>query len=172
MAPGRGFKRKTALFQPSHERVTKWPARPSVKVRAAIQTIADACTAQPKTQQHRNPRLLAMARNQSCLLLVPGCCNHRTDTTVAAHSNLGTHGKAKSRKADDFYSIASCSACHSWLDQGSASKAQKEIAFMAGHLRQVLAWRQIAGDAGAPAADRRAVTWKRARLWSAHKSCA
>jgi hypothetical protein len=114
---------------------------------------------QPKTAQHRNRHLLDMARGQQCLLMVPACCNHRTDTTVAAHSNWAIHGKAGARKADDQYSVWSCSSCHTWLDAGRFTKAHKQAVFMAGHLRQVLAWRQIAGDSRAPAADRNAAFW-------------
>jgi hypothetical protein len=110
----------------------------------------------PKPVPWRSPTLLDMARNQPCLLLVPGICNHRTDTTVAAHSNWGEHGKAKGRKADDCYSAWCCAACHTWLDQGCAPAGQKRAAFMAAHARQVLAWRQIATDPTEPARYRRA----------------
>lgn len=110
----------------------------------------------PKERPYRDPTLLAMAAGRPCLLLVPGNCNHRQDTTVAAHSNLLAHGKGKSRKADDCYSAWGCAACHSWLDQGPAPAAQKERAFMEAHLRQVLAWREIAGNPSEPDRFRRA----------------
>lgn len=35
----------------------------------------------------------------------------------AAHSNFGEHGKSKSRKADDKYTIPLCHSCHSDFDQ-------------------------------------------------------
>lgn len=35
----------------------------------------------------------------------------------AAHSNFGEHGKCKSRKADDKYTIPLCHSCHSDFDQ-------------------------------------------------------
>ena len=110
----------------------------------------------PKPVPWRCPTLLDMARDRPCLMLVPGICNHRTDTTVAAHSNWGEHGKAKGRKADDCYSAWCCAACHTWLDQGGAPAGQKRAAFMAAHARQVLAWRQIATDPTEPARYRRA----------------
>lgn len=34
----------------------------------------------------------------------------------AAHSNFGEHGKCKSRKADDKYTIPLCHICHRWFD--------------------------------------------------------
>lgn len=115
--------------------------------------------AAPKTAPLRNPALLRLARGMPCLLLVPGCCNHRVDTTVACHSNLSVHGKAGARKADDCWSCWGCSACHSWLDQGPAPLTHKTAVFMSGMARQVEFWRQIAVDTARPEADRNAATW-------------
>src|SRR5690606_8631872 len=94
-----------------------------------------------------------------CLLRVPGICTHDRSTVVCCHSNLSIHGKAGARKADDHYSVWGCAACHRWLDQGSAPRAQKEYAFMAAHLRQVLEWRAIAFDTRSAARDRAAALW-------------
>ena len=110
----------------------------------------------PKTAPYRSPALLEMARDRPCLLLVPGICNHRTDTTVAAHSNLAIHGKAGARKADDCYSVWACAACHAWLDQGPAPADVKELAFTLGHINQVQAWRVVATDPAETARHRRA----------------
>ena len=93
---------------------------------------------------YRDPNLLAMARDKECLLTIPGICNGRTDTTVAAHSNLGIHGKGRSLKAHDAYSVQACSSCHTWLDQGPASKEEKSDAFYAALVTQVLKWGEIA----------------------------
>jgi hypothetical protein len=113
----------------------------------------------PKTVAHRNRRLLDLAENKPCLLLVPGLCNHRLDTTVAAHSNWRDHGKAGARKADDQWSCWSCAACHSWLDQGGALEVIKRIAFESGMRRQIEAWKQLAADPCTGEADRRALRW-------------
>jgi hypothetical protein len=113
----------------------------------------------PKTAPQRNRRLLDLAAQKPCLLLVPGCCNHRIDTTVAAHSNWGEHGKAGARKADDHWSCWACSACHRWLDQGGALEAIKRIAFDSGMRRQIEAWKQLAADPSTGDADRRAARW-------------
>jgi hypothetical protein len=110
----------------------------------------------PKTSAYRDPALLEMARDRPCLLLVPGICNHRVDTTVAAHSNQSCHGKAGARKADDLFSCWSCAACHSWLDSSRADAFLKIRAFTEAHVRQIMAWKQIAADASEPARFRRA----------------
>jgi hypothetical protein len=113
----------------------------------------------PKTEEHRNQALLAMAKDRPCLLMVPAVCNHRQGTTVACHSNLSIHGKAGARKADDQYTVWGCAACHFWLDFGKAASAQKEMAFQLAHARQVLAWRLVARDRQEPMAARRAAQW-------------
>ena len=112
--------------------------------------------AEPKTEPYRDPTLLEMAKDQPCLLIVPAVCNHRMDTTVAAHSNLSIHGKAGARKADDCYVVDACHACHYWLDFGKASAAQKAAMFQLGHSRQVLAWRLRAMDPKEPERFRKA----------------
>lgn len=116
-------------------------------------------TAEPKTHAKRCPALLEMARGRMCLIRLPGCCMGRTDTTVAEHSNLAIHGKAKARKADDCYSVWACANCHAWLDQGPATKREKEAAFMAAHSLQVLAWRQIVNDPTEPRRFQDAAQW-------------
>jgi hypothetical protein len=114
----------------------------------------------PKAAPRRNARLLAMARLMPCLLLVPGCCNHRQDTTVACHSNLSIHGKAGARKADDCWTVYGCAACHAWLDAGPAPAEHKAALFMEAHARQVAVWTAIANDpANWCEADRRSACW-------------
>jgi hypothetical protein len=99
----------------------------------------------PKNKRKENRHLLDMARGKPCLLnAVLACEGSRGDTTVAAHSNwsdLG--GKGWHRKSDDSYIVNSCYTCHSWLDQGSASKETKRTAWLLGHQRQIEAWRDI-----------------------------
>lgn len=133
------------------------------KALAATKTVAKASAAaarpQPKTKAHRNGHLRYMARGMPCLLRVPGVCTQDRATVVCCHSNLSTHGKAGARRADDQYSVWGCSACHSWLDQGSAPRAQKTATFMAAHLAQVLEWRAIAFDTRSAPRDRAAALW-------------
>jgi hypothetical protein len=112
--------------------------------------------AAPKTQAYRDPVLLEMARGRPCLLCVPGECCCRPGSVVACHSNSAIHGKAKSRKADDCYSVWGGDFAHEWLDRSGATRAKKESAFMAAHLLQVLAWREIAADPSEPERFRKA----------------
>lgn len=148
---------RSSFKRPTYER-RPLPAPQPVRA-VATTRISVLPMSQPKTEQHRNRRLLDLARGMPCLLRVPGVCQGGTETTVAAHSNLSIHGKAGARKADDQYSAWGCMACHSWLDQGSALRAQKISAFMVGHLRQVEQWRLMAVDIGIPISDRKAALW-------------
>jgi hypothetical protein len=73
---------------------------------------------------YRNPKLLSMARDQACV-----ACGLRDGTVVAAHSNLGEHGKGMSLKAHDGMTAWLCSGCHFSLDQGSAMTRQERRLF-------------------------------------------
>lgn len=44
------------------------------------------------------------------------CVKCGKPNSQAAHSNFGEHGKCKSRKADDKYTIPLCHICHRWFD--------------------------------------------------------
>jgi hypothetical protein len=156
------MKRTTPLRQRRHEGADiVREERPRALVPTVLPLVrgtyaGGTAVAAPKSEPYRDRALLDMAAGRPCLLLVPGICNHRQDTTVACHSNLGVHGKAGARKADDHFTCWGCAACHRWLDQGRADAFLKETAFMQAHLSQVLAWRQIAADAGEPERFRRA----------------
>lgn len=148
-----GFKKKQ--YEPAPAAPLSQLLRPVnvARVTAVFRTV-------PKTVEYRNPHLLTLARGMPCLLRVPDVCMGNTETTVACHSNLGVHGKAGARKADDHYSVWGCMACHRWLDQDKRpSYEEKAATFMAAHARQVLQWRKIAADPGRARRDRDAVQW-------------
>jgi hypothetical protein len=147
-----GFARK--VYTPAPAAPLRRVERSGVIARTSMEVAA-----MPKTEQHRNPHLLAMARGKPCLFRIPGVCNFDPATTVACHSNLGVHGKAGARKADDQYTAWGCFACHSWLDQGRADPLAKELAFMLAHLSQVAEWRAIAGSTAADPKDCAAAQW-------------
>lgn len=54
-------------------------------------------------------------------------CGTQGDVTHA-HSNRAKFGKGKSIKASDAAQAALCAKCHSWLDQGKASRQEKHDA--------------------------------------------
>lgn len=132
-----------------------------VKSTAVLARITNTDTiAFQKTPVGRNRALLDMARGRECLLRVPGVCQGGTETTVAAHSNWACHGgKGMGRKASDAYVVNACFACHSWLDQGPAPKAEKQMAFLRAHADQVQAWRRIERDPSETTRTRNAARW-------------
>lgn len=91
-----------------------------------------AAAALKKPEARRNRFLLDMAHNSPCVMRLPGICQGGVETTVAAHSNWGEHGKSGARKADDCYHVWACRKCHAWLDQGSASAVEKRNAWERG----------------------------------------
>ena len=95
---------------------------------------------------YRDPNLLKLAKGEKCLLqIADDCMGDEGSTTVAAHSNLMEHGKGKSLKAEDCFTVWSCHNCHSLFDQGgSFSKEEKRDIFYASLLRQLEEWRRIA----------------------------
>ena len=114
----------------------------------------------PKTPRRENPALLKMAQGKPCLLRVK-CDGNPSDTTVAAHSNSGKHGKGMGRKADDCYTVWACARCHTWLDSSyNATQEERQAAFEAAHKRQMRQWSLIAfGSELQEFKDRKAAAW-------------
>lgn len=63
---------------------------------------------------YRNPKLLALARDQACVM-----CLNLDGTVVSAHSNLLEHEKGRGHKAHDGMTAWLCYRCHTRLDQGA-----------------------------------------------------
>lgn len=58
------------------------------------------------------------AKGQSCLVRIPGICNHDPETTVLSHVSIPGYKAMGSRKASlpDLCAAWSCSACHDAVD--------------------------------------------------------
>ena len=96
-----------------------------------------------KFDYYRSKDLLKLARDQECLLQVPEICQGGSSTIVACHSNSGANGKGKGIKASDADTVWGCASCHAWLDQGRASKEEKEKVWDDAYFRQILEWLKI-----------------------------
>lgn len=71
----------------------------------------------------RDSKRLAVIRTLPCIR----CGN---PDSQAAHSNSSKHGKGRSIKADDAYTIPLCHSCHSAFDQFKlGSRAESEAMF-------------------------------------------
>lgn len=156
-------KRRKPMARTGFKRQAYEP-RPAAPLRALHNppNYSGGVTGPVRTNQpaQRNARLLRMARGMPCQLRVAGVCIGGTETTVACHSNLGIHGKAGARKADDQYHVHGCRACHQWLDQGPALAHEKEMVFLAALAVMVEMWTWITlGHGDWKAADRKAAQW-------------
>ena len=81
---------------------------------------------------YRNRRLLDIAHEAPCFLQIEGVCQSGLYPSVPAHSNMLRHGRGVGHKSSDAFCVASCPACHSWLDTGGATRSDKQERFMAG----------------------------------------
>ena len=135
------------------------PVPPELRRAAALTRVDGEVRASPKTVEHRNGPLLAMAERRECLLRVPGVCNFDPATTVACHSNQSIHGKAGARKADDHYSVWGCHACHTWLDQEGHAYEIRVAQFALAMLRQLDEWKLVAVSVSESESNRRAARW-------------
>ncbi|MDN8617845.1 nuclease domain-containing protein [Variovorax ginsengisoli] len=152
MSRGTGFARKV------YERAPAAPARPLERP-VVVARITSVVKAVPKSPRAENKHLLSMARGRPCLIRSP-ICDGGTDTTVACHGGGVANGKGTGYKVGDHLTAWGCHCCNHYTDAyGGATRAQKTAAFMAGHLRQVLAWRAIVADQSQPPKDRAAARW-------------
>lgn len=73
-------------------------------------------------------RFIHACRGEECYLRVSGICQAfgwGNETVVPCHSNQARHGKAGAMKAEHRYTVPGCAACHAYIDQGSAPRAEK-----------------------------------------------
>jgi len=100
-----------------------------------------------KHNYYRDKKLLELAEGEPCLLQVAkNCLGGDGSTTVACHSNLLIHGKGRSIKADDHFSVWGCYHCHTWLDSSSTDYDTKNLAFQEAYKRQLHAWMDLADN--------------------------
>lgn len=81
----------------------------------------------PKKRVWHDKSYLDLCRGQPCYLLVPGVCwgAGGIDSVVPCHSNQAKHGKGMGIKANDKFTVPGCMACHQYIDQSGAPKAEK-----------------------------------------------
>lgn len=72
---------------------------------------------QPKFEYLRSEKHLNVIRSLNCA----GC--DADPRSQAAHSNMGKHGKGRSIKASDEFTLALCRNCHTGYDQAKDKEA-------------------------------------------------
>lgn len=67
-----------------------------------------------KSKPARSKKLRESARGESCTLMIPGVCDHGTETTVLCHLHDQVSGMGT--KASDLAAVYGCRGCHSVMD--------------------------------------------------------
>jgi len=83
-------------------------------------------------------KLRQSARGKSCLVRIPGVCNHAPDTVVLAHLNGGGMGT----KHDDLFASFCCSSCHDEVDRRTRRREKDyvDLCFYQGMQRTQQYW--------------------------------
>ena len=90
----------------------------------------------PKTEYVRLPKLLALARESTCMLAYLKH-RHDHDTVVAAHSDSSRHGKGRGIKAHDCFIAFLCFNCHAHV---STLKREKREELFSAAMRSTRNW--------------------------------
>jgi len=77
----------------------------------------------------KSKKLRNSARDQDCLVRIPGICNFNHETTILAHVGSGS---GMGQKTDDIEAAFCCSACHAAIDgQAKTDWHPEELKMMA-----------------------------------------
>lgn len=152
---------KRSGFKPKYVRREKKYVKPDTSSFRNPEPIKDEdFVSDEKSVAHRNPALLEMARGRECIACtLSGVAICTPDSVVAAHSNQGIHGKAKGRKADDFWSVWLGYEHHHFLDASTAEKEIKVKMFADCHAKQVDLWEEVAYSSSESARFKQAALW-------------
>ena len=86
----------------------------------------------PKRRPGHDKSMLEACRGQECFLAIPDVCRGDRDTVVPAHRN---EGKGMGLKVPDALTVPGCFHCHTWYDQGKATREEKRQAFDSAFVR-------------------------------------
>lgn len=74
--------------------------------------------------------LRKLAQGKSCMVRLPGVCNHNPETTVLAHIRLmGISGMGT--KAPDLIAAWACSSCHDAIDRRAHTDLERDYVRLA-----------------------------------------
>jgi len=88
-----------------------------------------------KSKAPKRSKIRLSAKDEQCLVRVPGVCNGNSATVVLAHLN----GAGVGMKSPDWQAAYACSACHEFLDGGYADsgiwREQRDLLHLQGVIR-------------------------------------
>lgn len=87
------------------------------------------------------------ARNEECLVRIPGACRWLPEFTIWSHAPYQSGGKGRSIKALDLCGAYCCTGCDAVIDRQvplpvGVSREQAELAWFHGHLRSLVRLRE------------------------------
>ncbi|MDE1179480.1 nuclease domain-containing protein [Paraburkholderia sp.] len=97
----------------------------------------------PKSITYRNKKIRESARDEECLVRLPGACLHRPDATIWSHYRGSAGGKAGALKADDLCGAFACTACDAVYDgqrppPEGMTYSDVVVAWHEGHIRSIV----------------------------------
>lgn len=121
----KGLSRGTPLKRGTVPLVAKKPM-----ARGSAQLARNATPMRSRSKTNSNPRPATgeakLCKGQPCYLRIPGICTGQAHDPC--HSNQSIHGKGKSIKAHDIYTVPGCRSCHDELDQGMRYERAEKFA--------------------------------------------
>ncbi|MGA7781109.1 MAG: nuclease domain-containing protein [Paraburkholderia sp.] len=97
----------------------------------------------PKELTYRNQKIRDSARDEDCLVRLPGACLFDPRATIWSHYRGGAGGKAGALKADDLAGAYACTACDAVYDgqrppPAGMTYADVVLAWHEGHIRSIV----------------------------------
>ncbi|PXW23393.1 nuclease domain-containing protein [Paraburkholderia caballeronis] len=97
----------------------------------------------PKALTYRNKRIRESARDEECLVRLPGICMHGTAATIWSHYRGSAGGKGGALKSDDLCGAYACTACDAAYDgqqppPAGMTYADVVAAWHEGHIRSIV----------------------------------
>lgn len=124
----------------SQAAVVRWqtPAKP----RAVMALCIGPATPQPKAPVQRDQRIRDSARDEQCLVRLPGCIGHERGATIWSHYRGSAGGKGMGLKASDVCGSYACTACDAvWDGQrprpAGMTQLEVSLAWHEGHIRSL-----------------------------------
>lgn len=126
---------------PEHLRKRVRMATPELLAAPAAEQARGTAVA-PKAKPHRSRALRDCARDEQCLVRMPGCIGHQPGATIWSHYRGSAGGKGMGRKSDDICGAFGCTYCDAVYDgqrpaPAGWSREQVELAWFEGHIRSL-----------------------------------
>jgi hypothetical protein len=114
---------------------------PIVECRGVVRRVADTVVVQAKPQTHRDQRIRDSARDEPCLVRLPGCPSDPA-MTIWSHYRGSAGGKGIGIKAGDVCGCFACTYCDAVYDgqkprPAGMSKAAVDLAWHEAHIRSL-----------------------------------